>query len=198
MIESMLTQIEAHQTAVEAVKADVSLLERIADRLLASFDAGGRLYILGNGGSAADAQHIAAELVGRFKHDRRALPAIALTTDTSILTAVVNDTGGENCFARQVDALVTDRDVVWALSVSGSSPNVIRAMTRARTIGACTIGFTGRTGDALAELSDYCFRAAHEVSDRVQEMHQLAYHLVCDRIEQSIVRGEIKVATASG
>ena len=198
MIESMLTQIEAHQTAVEAVKADVSLLERIADRLLASFDSGGRLYILGNGGSAADAQHIAAELVGRFKHDRRALPAIALTTDTSILTAVVNDTGGENCFARQVDALVTDRDVVWALSVSGSSPNVIRAMTRARAIGACTIGFTGRTGDALAELSDYCFRAAHEVSDRVQEIHQLAYHLVCDRIEQSIVRGEIKVAAASG
>ncbi|MCH7703837.1 MAG: SIS domain-containing protein [Planctomycetes bacterium] len=198
MTESMLTQIEAHQTAVEAVKADVSLLERIADRLLASFDSGGRLYILGNGGSAADAQHIAAELVGRFKHDRRALPAIALTTDTSILTAVVNDTGGENCFARQVDALVTHPDVVWALSVSGSSPNVIRAMTRARAIGACTIGFTGRTGDALAELSDYCFRAAHEVSDRVQEIHQLAYHLVCDRIEQSIVRGEIKVAAASG
>ncbi|MCH8252440.1 MAG: SIS domain-containing protein [Planctomycetes bacterium] len=198
MTESMLTQIEAHETAVEAVKADVSLLERIADQVLASFDSGGRLYILGNGGSAADAQHIAAELVGRFKHDRRALPAIALTTDTSILTAVVNDTGGENCFARQVDALVTDRDVVWALSVSGSSPNVIRAMTRARAIGACTIGFTGRTGDALAELSDYCFRAAHEVSDRVQEIHQLAYHLVCDRIEQSIVRGEIKVAAASG
>ena len=198
MTESMLTQIEAHQTAVEAVKADVSLLERIADRLLASFDSGGRLYILGNGGSAADAQHIAAELVGRFKHDRRALPAIALTTDTSILTAVVNDTGSENCFARQVDALVTHADVVWALSVSGSSPNVIRAMTRARAIGACTIGFTGRTGDALAELSDYCFRAAHEVSDRVQEIHQLAYHLVCDRIEQSIVRGEIKVAAASG
>ena len=197
MTESMLTQIEAHEKAVEAVKADVSLLERIADRLLASFDSGGRLYILGNGGSAADAQHIAAELVGRFKHDRRALPAIALTTDTSILTAVVNDTGSENCFARQVDALVTHADVVWALSVSGSSPNVIRAMTRARAIGACTIGFTGRTGDALAELSDYCFRAAHEVSDRVQEIHQLAYHLVCDRIEQSIVRGEIKVATAS-
>ena len=198
MTESMLTQIQAHETAVEAVKADVSLLERIADQVLASFDSGGRRYILGNGGSAADAQHIAAELVGRFKHDRRALPAIALTTDTSILTAVVNDTGGENCFARQVDALVTDRDVVWALSVSGSSPNVIRAMTRARAIGACTIGFTGRSGDALAELSDYCFRAAHEVSDRVQEIHQLAYHLVCDRIEQSIVRGEIKVATASG
>ena len=198
MTESMLTQIQAHETAVEAVKADVSLLERIADQVLASFDSGGRRYILGNGGSAADAQHIAAELVGRFKHDRRALPAIALTTDTSILTAVVNDTGGENCFARQVDALVTDRDVVWALSVSGSSPNVIRATTRARAIGACTIGFTGRSGDALAELSDYCFRAAHEVSDRVQEIHQLAYHLVCDRIEQSIVRGEIKVATASG
>ena len=198
MPDSMHSQIEDHQRQANSLLEFVPRLEKMAERIIHCFEGGGRLYVLGNGGSAADAQHIAAELVGRFKHDRRALPAIALTTDTSILTAVVNDTGSENCFARQVDALVTHADVVWALSVSGSSPNVIRAMTRARAIGACTIGFTGRTGDALAELSDYCFRAAHEVSDRVQEIHQLAYHLVCDRIEQSIVRGEIKVAAASG
>ncbi|MFQ5413790.1 MAG: SIS domain-containing protein [Phycisphaerae bacterium] len=172
-----------HQRVVAAAADQIPTLECIADRIVSCFRAGGRLYVFGNGGSAADAQHIAAEFVGRFKRDRRALPAIALTTDTSVLTAVCNDTGIEQCFARQVDALVTASDVVWALSVSGRSPNVIRAMERARDIDACRIGFTGRTGDPLAALCDHCFRADHESSDRVQEVHQLAYHVVCERVE---------------
>ena len=184
MSDAMKDQIEEHQRAVAAVGKQVALLERIAARVTACFDAGGKLYLLGNGGSAADAQHIAAELVGRFKHNRKALPAVALTTDTSVLTAVTNDIGAEHNFARQIEALATDRDVVWALSVSGRSENVLRAVDKAKAMGAFTVGFTSRTGERLKELCDLSFQADHDASDRVQEVHQLAYHLVCDRIER--------------
>lgn len=176
-----------HARVVAAAQQQVPLLERIADRIVACFRNGGTLYILGNGGSAADAQHIAAELVGRFKHDRKALPAVALTTDTSILTAVGNDIGSENCFLRQVDALVTERDTVWALSVSGTSPNVVRAMRRAREAAGVTIGFTGRSGGELKGLCELCFQVDHDDSDRVQEVHQLAYHMICERIERAFL-----------
>ena len=185
MSDSMKDQFAEHQRVVAAALSQVDLLERIADRLIACFARGGRLYLLGNGGSAADAQHIAAELVGRFKHERRALPAVALTTDTSILTAVANDIGAEHCFSRQVEALATKRDVVWALSVSGRSPNVLRAMEAARRIGATTVGFTGRAGVRLKQLCDLCFQVDHDQSDRVQETHQLAYHLICDHVERA-------------
>lgn len=121
-VQSMKHQIEEHQRVVAAAAKQVELLARIADRVIACFDAGGKLYVFGNGGSAADAQHIAAELVGRFKRDRKALPAIALTTDTSILTAVTNDLGGEHNFVRQVEALVTDRDIVWASASRADHP----------------------------------------------------------------------------
>ncbi len=180
----MKEQILEHHRVVEAAMGQVSLLERIADRLIACFESGGRLYLLGNGGSAADAQHVAAELVGRFKKDRKALPAIALTTDSSTLTAVSNDMGFEHVFSRQIEALVTKRDVVWALSVSGRSANVLRALQAARKLGATVVGFTGRSGGAMPELCDLCFRVDHDHSDRVQEIHQLAYHLICDRIER--------------
>ncbi|MEK6798386.1 MAG: SIS domain-containing protein [Planctomycetota bacterium] len=185
----MRTQIADHVCAVESLIAHVPLLERIADRIIDCFDRGGRLYLLGNGGSAADAQHIAAELVGRFKADRKPLPAVALTTDTSNLTAIGNDLGFDRVFARQVEALVTGVDVVWALSVSGRSPNVLAACEAARHGGACIIGFSGRNGDPLEALTDLCFRADHDQSDRVQEVHLLAYHLVCERIERHYLAG---------
>ena len=186
--DSMIRQIEEHQQVIAAVSGQVELLVRMVDRIIDGFESGGKLYVLGNGGSAADAQHIAAELVGRFKQDRQALPAVALTTDTSVLTAVSNDLGSEHVFARQVEALVTKGDVVWALSVSGRSPNVLAAMQAARRVGAFRIGFTGRSGQSLRELCDLCFQADHEQSDRVQEAHQLAYHLICDRIERHDLR----------
>ena len=184
MTNSISDQFEEHQRVVAAAGKQLDLLREVADRIIACFNQGGKLYLIGNGGSAADAQHIAAELIGRFKHDRKALPAIALTTDTSVLTAIANDIGSEHCFERQVQALVTQRDTVWALSVSGASPNVIRAMKRVRAIGALAIGFTGRSGVALERLCELCFRVDHTASDRVQEVHQLAYHVICDRIEQ--------------
>jgi len=183
---SIHEQIEAHQRVVADVARQADLIARIADRLLHCFANGGRLYLLGNGGSAADAQHIAAELVGRFKRNRRPLPALALTTDTSVLTALSNDLGYEHCFARQVEALVTAGDVLMALSVSGSSPNVLAALSSAHQKGATVIGLTGRRGEAMAAACDLCFVADHEASDRVQEAHQLVYHLVCDRIEGRI------------
>lgn len=187
MTQNMKDQFETHQRVVAQAATKIELLERIADRIIACFNAGGKLYILGNGGSAADAQHIAAEMVGRFKHDRRALPAIALTTDSSILTAVTNDTGGKYIFLRQVEALVTDRDIIWALSVSGTSPNVIEAMRAAKKTGAYAVGFSGRSGGQLVDLCDECFLVDHDASDRVQEVHQLAYHLICDRIERKFL-----------
>ncbi len=179
----MKQQIDEHLRAVEQLRDNIPLLERICSRLIKCFKEGGRLYLLGNGGSAADAQHIAAELVGRFKLDRRGLPAIALTTDSSNLTAIGNDLGGDVVFSRQVAALVTAKDVVWALSVSGRSPNIIAAVKVARELGASVIGFTSIKGDVLAEYCDDCLRADHSDSDRVQEVHELAYHLICERIE---------------
>ena len=186
MPESLASQVAEHQRVVAAVLEHLEVLERIAEHIGACFRAGGRLFLCGNGGSAADAQHIAAEFIGRFKRDRKALPAIALTTDSSILTAVSNDIGSEACFSRQVEALVTGRDILWALSVSGRSPNVLRALEVARSISACTIGFTGRDGGEMMERCDLCFQADHTHSDRVQEVHQLAYHMICGRIEEEL------------
>lgn len=188
MPDSIEEQIEDHLRVISAAAAHVELLSRIADRLVSCFEGCGKLFVFGNGGSAADAQHIAAELVGRFRKDRRPLPAIALTTDSSILTAVANDYGGEHCFARQVEALVSRRDVVWALSTSGNSANVLRGLDAARHIGAYVIGFSGRSGGAMRERCDVCFLADHERADRIQEAHQLAYHLICDRIERRYLR----------
>ena len=181
---SMEAGFDAHTRVVEAARSRIGVLEQIAERIIAGFKGGGRVYIFGNGGSAADAQHIAAELIGRFKHDRRPLPAVALTTDTSVLTAVTNDLGGDHCFERQVQGLVTDRDIVWALSVSGSSPNVLLAVEAARRIGAAVISFTGAKGAALKKMSELCFMVDHRDSDRVQEVHQLGYHLVCEAVER--------------
>jgi len=191
----MKAQIAEHLRVVEAMLPHVPLLERIADRIGECFAAGRRLYLMGNGGSAADAQHIAAELIGRFKRDRPPLPAIALTTDSSILTAVSNDMEYADVFARQIEALVAPGDIVWALSVSGRSPNVIRGIEAARQRRAITVGFTGLQGGGgkeagkgatLGQLCDFCFVAEHAASDRVQEAHLLAYHLICDRLEASV------------
>jgi D-sedoheptulose 7-phosphate isomerase len=185
MTSDFREQIDEHVRTITKLGEHVPLLESMADRVVAGFRDGGRLFVLGNGGSAADAQHIAAELLGRFKRDRRALPATALTTDSSILTAVGNDLGGIEIFRRQVEGLVTKGDIVWALSVSGTSENVLVALETARSIGATVIGFTSRNGSAMASLCDLCLMADADASDRVQEAHELAYHLICDRVERA-------------
>lgn len=180
----MKQRIEDHIKTAQWLTSQVKLLEAIVDEIVDCFARGGKVYTLGNGGSAADAQHIAAELVGRFKIDRRPLPAAALTTDTSTLTAIGNDLGSNEVFARQVEAHVGSNDLVWALSVSGRSPNILAAVRMAARRGARVIGFTSRKGAALAEYCTHCLRVDHDDSDRVQEMHLLAYHLVCEEVEK--------------
>jgi D-sedoheptulose 7-phosphate isomerase len=182
----MSTGIREHLRAVEALRDELPLLQRVVDAIVSAIRGGGKVYILGNGGSAADAQHIAAELLGRYKLDRRALPAVALTTDTSVLTAVGNDLGAEYFYERQVEALVTSKDVVWVLSVSGTSPNIIRGVKKAKQASATVIGFTGQSGGELAPHCDLCLKAAHTSADRVQEVHELAYHLVCEHVEAAL------------
>jgi D-sedoheptulose 7-phosphate isomerase len=140
----------------------------------------------GNGGSAADAQHVAAELVGRFALEREPLPALALTTDTSILTAVANDWDFKEIFARQVRAHARHGDVVVGISTSGKSANVVRALEAARERGAVTIAFTGRNGGALAKVADVSFRAPDAGTARVQELHLLAWHGVCEVVEAAL------------
>ncbi len=175
-----------HQRTVSALESAGDTLDAVADAIVACFRAGGRVYVIGNGGSAADAQHIAAELLGRYKLDRAALPAVALTTDSSCLTAISNDLGFERVFARQLEGLLRAGDIVWLLSTSGDSPNVIAAAGVARDRGALAVGFTGRTGGRLAELCTHILRVPHGASDRIQEAHSLAYHYICERVEAAL------------
>jgi len=143
-----------------------------------------RIYICGNGGSAADSQHIASEFVGRFTRERKGLPAVALTTDTSVITSIANDYGYENAFARQVEALVEKGDILWAISTSGSSANVLAAAKLAKKKGAQILAFTGAKNSKLEKTADLCFCAYDKSTARSQEIHQLAYHIICDLVEQ--------------
>jgi D-sedoheptulose 7-phosphate isomerase len=146
----------------------------------------GTVYICGNGGSAADAQHIAGELIGRFDCERKGFPAVALTTDTSVITSISNDYGYENIFTRQVEALVREGDILWAISTSGASENIVAAARLAKKKGACVLAFTGRKNSSLEQVADLCFCAHSESTARSQEIHQIAYHIICDLVEQTL------------
>ncbi len=145
---------------------------------------GNKVLLFGNGGSAADAQHIAAEIVGRFKKERRALPAIALTTDTSILTAVGNDYGFETIFERQIEALCMPGDVSIGISTSGESPNVIRGLLKARDMGATTVAFTGKKGGKVVEIAHYSFVVPSYDTARIQECHITLGHVLCEIVDR--------------
>ncbi len=163
-----------------------ALVEKAARMVAESLRRGGRVYLFGNGGSAADAQHLAGELVGRFTMERRALPAVAFTTDTSVLTAVGNDYGFDRCFERQVEALVGKGDVVVALSTSGNAPNVLRGAALARKRGARVIALTGAGGGKLKGLAHLCLCAPAKESCRIQECHITIGHAICALVEQRL------------
>jgi D-sedoheptulose 7-phosphate isomerase len=184
-IEQVSAIIKRHKQMVAELedKGSEKILA-IAKAIVKSARKGGCVYTCGNGGSAADAQHIAAELVGRFEKDRKALPAVSLTTDTSLITSVANDYGYENIFARQVDALVKKGDILWAISTSGSSANVVSAAKAAKNKGAFVIAFTGRAASPLEKHSDICLCAEDKLTARSQEIHQLAYHIICAIVEK--------------
>lgn len=157
-----------------------------ADMVAASLRAGGKLLLCGNGGSAADAQHWAGELVSRFHYDRPGLAAVALTTDTSILTAIGNDYGYERLFARQVEALGRAGDVLFALSTSGRSPNILAALAAARAGGIRTVGFTGAREGAMEPLCDLLIRVPHAETPRIQEGHEAIGHAICALVEATL------------
>jgi D-sedoheptulose 7-phosphate isomerase len=156
-----------------------------AEIILESLRSGGRLLAIGNGGSAAQAQHLAAEMVGRFESERQPLPALSLTTDTSAITAIGNDYGFPEIFARQLRALARPGDVVLAISTSGNSPNVLRGLDAAREIGLRTIGLTGRTGGQMISRVDLCLCAASDSTPRIQEAHLLISHILCSLVESA-------------
>ena len=161
------------------------IIADIANILIDAFEQGRSVYICGNGGSAADAQHIAAEMVGRFHRDgRKALPCVAMTTDTSIITAVGNDFGFEDVFARQIEALGKPGDVLWVLSTSGKSPNIVKAANIAHERGMKIVAMTGGDGGRLSDLADVCFIAPADRTYLIQQIHQLAYHIICELVDK--------------
>lgn len=172
------------------LKESVGSIEACAELIVAAIKGGKKVLLCGNGGSAADAQHIAAEFVGRYESERIALPAIALTTDTSALTALSNDYGYEHVFRRQVEALAREGDVLVAISTSGNSPNVISAMMKARELGCRIVGLTGAKGGKFAALCDSCVIIPSERTSRIQEGHIAVGHIWCQYLDESL-SGEI-------
>jgi D-sedoheptulose 7-phosphate isomerase len=161
-------------------------LEAAVGAVVLCLQVGGKVLIFGNGGSAADAQHIAAELVGRYKAERRGLAAVALTTDTSALTAIANDYGYDRVFARQVEALAKPGDVVVGISTSGNSPSVVEAFTTAERAGCTTVALTGRDGGRIGRVADVHLNVPHDDTARVQEAHITLGHILCELVERAM------------
>ncbi len=182
--EAFAGTIAAHE---RARRESVTTLLAAAELLVTSLRAGGKVLACGNGGSAADAQHFVAELVGRFVKERRAWPALALSTDTSVLTAVANDCGFDQVFARQVEAHGRAGDVLVAISTSGGSPNVLRAVDAARSRGLATIALTGRDGGALGRLAHLHLNVPSSSTARIQEVHATFLHVLCELVERDLV-----------
>jgi D-sedoheptulose 7-phosphate isomerase len=177
----------------ELATTQSELITQAARRIAEALAEGHRLYLMGNGGSAADAQHIAGELINRFLLDRGPLPAIALTTDTSVLTSVANDYGFPEIFSKQIAALVREGDVAWGLSTSGNSPNVVGALRLAREMGAVTVGLSGRDGGAMKQYCDFCICVPSTLTPLIQEAHSVIGHAICDLIERTIFEGSHKI-----
>jgi len=179
--------LEKHQQAIALVREQlVPQITACAVLVAEALQQGNKLLVMGNGGSAADAQHFAAELVGRFLRERRGLPAIALTTDTSILTAVGNDYGFDQIFCRQIEALARPGDVVLGISTSGNSRNVLEAITRAEGLGCKTVGLLGQDGGVLGEAVSLAITVPVRETPHVQEAHITIIHMLCDLIESRV------------
>jgi D-sedoheptulose 7-phosphate isomerase len=187
MIDFAKAQLHTALETIKAVQGDASLLRILtaaARHTAEAMTSSKKLLIAGNGGSAADAQHLVAEFVSRMTVDRPAMRAVALTTDTSILTAVGNDYGFEVIFERQIDAIGLPGDVFIGLSTSGKSPNILRGLKRCRTLGITTIGFTGQNGSTMEPLCDYCLKAPSCVTHHIQEAHLILEHIYCQMTER--------------
>ncbi len=182
--------IAEHLQVVGALAGQQTELEAIARAMTATLRGGGKILWCGNGGSAGDSQHLAAEIVGRFRRERRGLASMALTTDTSILTSVANDYGYEAVFSRQVEALGAPGDLLVGISTSGNSANVLAALEAARSQGLVTVAFTGAGGGKLGALADHLLAIGSRETARIQEAHILVGHMLCDWIELDWVAGQ--------
>jgi D-sedoheptulose 7-phosphate isomerase len=170
---------------LQALEAEAPAIAKVADMLIACLRAGGKVMFCGNGGSAADSQHLAAEFMGRYMRDRRPLPALALTVDTSALTAIGNDYGYEHVFSRQLRGIGTRGDLVVGISTSGNSRNVIHAFEVAKEIGVTTVALTG-SGGAMAAMADAAIRVPSTVTNEIQEMHIVVGHMLCGYVENAV------------
>ncbi|MGJ4959417.1 D-sedoheptulose 7-phosphate isomerase [Bradyrhizobium sp. HKCCYLRH2015] len=191
--DPIASHLARSRAAMESAADDAAMLAcagRIAATIIAALRGGHKLLIVGNGGSAADAQHIAAEIVGRYKQERPAYAAIALTTDTSALTAIGNDYGFDQVFARQVEGLGIPGDVLLAISTSGRSPSILNALRKARERGLGTIGFTGAKGLAMGELCDELLVAPSDDTPLIQQIHLATAHGICEVIEAALMQDE--------
>jgi D-sedoheptulose 7-phosphate isomerase len=187
MITEITAQLAEHREVIARVERELSpLIAEMVTLLVETFKHGGKLLVMGNGGSAADAQHFAAEIVGRFKMERKGLPAIALSTDTSILTAIGNDYGFDRVFSRQVEALAAPGDLIVGISTSGNSPNVLQALELAREKGCCTVGLLGKDGGSIKDVCDLALIVPTSDTPRVQEGHITIIHIVCDLLEKTM------------
>jgi len=169
---------------IKFAEENCSRIEQVVEVIVRTLQEGNKILLFGNGGSAADAQHIAAELVNRYLLERRPLPAIALTTDTSVLTSISNDLSFEEVFARQIAALGKKNDIAWGITTSGRSPNIIRAFKVAKELGLITIGFTGKDGGEVAALVDYNLNIAADSTARIQETQLTLAHIICELVER--------------
>jgi D-sedoheptulose 7-phosphate isomerase len=182
---------ESIQAKRHCIENNIDRIIQAADMLAACFSRGSKLLIFGNGGSAADAQHLVAEFVNRFQIERPPLAAVALTTDTSILTSIGNDYHFDDIFSKQVEAIGRQGDIAWGISTSGNSTNVIRAIKAANKIGMSTIGMTGRAGE-LAGCVDLVFAVASDTTARIQESHITVGHILCDLVDRKLYPDEFR------
>ena len=185
MVEAIQVQlVEGAALRILATEESAAILARAVRRVARALASGRKLLLFGNGGSAADAQHLAAEFVNRMVRDRRALPAIALTTDSSVLTCIANDRSYDQVFARQIEALGQKGDVAWAFSTSGKSPSVLRALKAAKQAGMFRLGFAGRPGSPLDRATDLCLHVEARSTARIQEMHIALGHILCEQVDE--------------
>ena len=182
-VEYLTGEHAAHMAMYNALAPLFPLISDVGIAMQNAIKKGGKILLMGNGGSAADSQHIAAEIVGRFKKERKGMAAIALTTDTSIITSVGNDYGYDYIFARQIEALCRPEDLVIGITTSGNSANIVSAMQAAKEIGAVTIGLTGGTGGKLTAICDYNLVMPSNVTARIQEAHIFVGHCLCEILE---------------
>lgn len=187
MRETVVKELEESANIKKIIAQNLSdTIVNAAKMIIDAYKTGGKVLLIGNGGSAADAQHIAAELVGRFKLERKGLPAIALTTDTSILTALANDYGYDTVFSRQLETLANDKDILIAITTSGTSPNILKAVEIARSKNITVIGLTGGDGGKLQDVADITIAVPSDSTPRIQESHITIGHIICNLVEKEL------------